>query len=61
VLVVTRRVNERLDIKTTTGETITVSVTGIRGAQVRIGIEAPAEFKIERPKRSASPDGRPPA
>jgi len=54
VLVVTRRVNERLDIRTTSGETITVIVTDIRGAQIRIGIDAPEELRIERPKRSAA-------
>jgi carbon storage regulator len=44
MLVLTRRVNERIVI----GDDITVTVLEVRGDQVRIGIEAPRDVKVFR-------------
>ena len=44
MLVLTRRVNERIVI----GDDITVTVLEVRGDQVRIGIEAPRDVKVLR-------------
>lgn len=44
MLVLTRRVGERLII----GDDVTVNVLSIKGNQVRIGIDAPAEVMIHR-------------
>lgn len=44
MLVLTRRVNERILI----GDNITVTVLEVRGDQVRIGIDAPREVEVLR-------------
>jgi len=44
MLVLTRRVNERIVI----GDDITVTVLEVRGDQVRLGIEAPRDVKVFR-------------
>jgi carbon storage regulator len=44
VLVLTRRIGERITI----GDNVTVSVLGLKGHQVRIGIEAPRDVKVNR-------------
>jgi len=44
MLILTRRPNERLMI----GDEITVTVIGIKGNQVRLGVEAPAEMPVHR-------------
>jgi carbon storage regulator len=44
VLILTRRIGEKLVI----GEVVTVSVLGVKGSQVRIGIEAPHEVPVHR-------------
>jgi carbon storage regulator len=44
VLVLTRRIGEKLII----GDNVTVSVLGVKGCQVRIGIEAPRDVKVNR-------------
>jgi len=44
VLVLTRRVNERIVI----GDGIVVTVLDVRGDQVRIGIDAPRDVKVFR-------------
>ena len=44
MLILTRRIGEKLII----GENVTVSVLGVKGHQVRIGIEAPREVKVNR-------------
>jgi len=44
VLILTRRIGEKLVI----GEVVTVSVLGVKGVQVRIGIEAPHEVSVHR-------------
>lgn len=44
MLLLTRRVGERVMI----GEGIVIAILGIRGGQVRLGIEAPKEVKVLR-------------
>jgi carbon storage regulator len=44
MLILTRRVGEKLII----GEDVTVTVLGVKGAQVRIGINAPREVTVNR-------------
>jgi carbon storage regulator len=44
MLILTRRVNEVLCI----GDDITVTILGVSGNQVRIGIEAPNEVPVHR-------------
>jgi carbon storage regulator len=44
VLVLTRRLGEKIII----GDNVTVSVLGVKGHQVRIGIEAPRDVKVNR-------------
>jgi len=44
MLILTRRIGEKLII----GDNVTVTVLGVKGAQVRIGIEAPRDVKVNR-------------
>ncbi len=44
MLILTRRVGEALMI----GENISISVLGVKGNQVRIGIDAPKEIAVHR-------------
>ena len=44
MLVLTRRVNETLMV----GDEVTVTVLGVKGNQVRIGINAPREVAVHR-------------
>ena len=44
MLILTRRVGEKLII----GEDVTVTVLGVKGYQVRIGIEAPRDVMVNR-------------
>ena len=44
MLVLTRRVGEKLVI----GDNVTVTVLGVKGNQIRIGIDAPREIQVHR-------------
>lgn len=44
MLILTRRTGERLMI----GDDITISVLGVKGNQVRIGIDAPKDVEVHR-------------
>lgn len=44
MLILTRRVGEKLVI----GENVTVTVLGVKGNQIRIGIDAPSEIQVHR-------------
>ena len=44
MLILTRRVGEKLII----GENVTVTVLGVKGAQVRVGINAPRDVSVNR-------------
>jgi len=44
MLILSRRVGEKLII----GENVTVTVLSVRGNQVRIGIDAPRDVKVNR-------------
>ncbi len=44
MLILTRRVGESLII----GDDVTVSVLGVKGNQVRIGIDAPKDVQVHR-------------
>ena len=44
MLVLTRRVGERVAI----GPDVAVEVMGVKGNQVRLGIDAPAEIEVHR-------------
>ena len=48
MLVLTRREGETLIIELPSGETIEVTVLGIKGNQVRIGTDAPDDIAIVR-------------
>jgi carbon storage regulator len=48
MLILTRRVGESVIIELATGEQITVTVLGVKGNQVRLGTEAPAEVTVLR-------------
>lgn len=57
MLVLTRRINERIMI----GDDIVVTVLEVHGDQVRIGIDAPREIKVFREEvlerdRATAPD-----
>ena len=44
MLILTRRVGEKLVI----GENVTVAVLGVKGNQIRIGIDAPRDVAVNR-------------
>ena len=60
MLILTRRVGETVMI----GNDVTVTVLGVKGNQVRIGVNAPKDVAVhreeiyERIKREEDPDGR---
>jgi len=44
MLILTRRISEKLII----GENVTITILGVRGNHVRIGIDAPRDVKVNR-------------
>ncbi len=44
MLLLTRKVGEKLKI----GEDVTVIVLGVKGGQIRIGVDAPRDVKVNR-------------
>ena len=56
MLILTRRLSETLVI----GDNITVTVVGIAGSRVRIGVNAPRDVSVKREKTvsKAPPDDR---
>ena len=44
MLILTRRVGEKLII----GENVTVTMLGVKGTQIRVGIDAPPEVQVQR-------------
>lgn len=44
MLILTRRINESLVI----GDEITVTILGVKGNQVRIGVDAPRDVSVHR-------------
>jgi len=62
MLILTRRVGETVMI----GNDVTVTVLGVKGNQVRIGVNAPKDVAVhreeiyERIKREEDHEGRPP-
>jgi carbon storage regulator CsrA len=48
MLCLSRKKNDKITITTDFGEKIVIMVTDIEGGQVKLGIEAPTHFAIER-------------
>lgn len=51
MLILTRKIGESLKIGSETrllDEPITVTVKGVKGGQVRIGIDAPSDIRVDR-------------
>lgn len=48
MLILTRRINESLVI----GDDITVTISGVKGNQVRIGVDAPRDVSVHREELS---------
>ena len=44
MLILTRRINESLVI----GDDVTVTILGVKGNQVRIGVDAPRDVSVHR-------------
>ena len=53
MLILTRRPGETLIIETPAGEQIKVTVLQVKGSQVRIGTQAPADISVVREDRRA--------
>ena len=48
MLILTRRINEKIVIQTKSGEVIEVFPLGVNGSQVKIGVNAPRDTAIDR-------------
>lgn len=48
MLVLTRRVEEEIVLRTDRGESIVVRIASIRGDKVRVGVEAPTNILVHR-------------
>ena len=44
MLILTRRIGEKIVI----GDDVTITILGVKGNQVRVGIEAPREVQVHR-------------
>lgn len=53
MLVLSRKLNQRILI----GDDIRITVVGVSGGQVRIGIEAPRDLRIFREEIASAPHG----
>ena len=61
MLILTRRIGENLKV----GDNVTISVLGVKGNQVRIGIDAPKHIQVHREEiynriqleKNGDPDG----
>lgn len=56
MLILTRRVDESLVI----GDNVTVTVLGVKGNQVRIGVDAPRDVSVHREELAQKHDVRDP-
>ena len=54
MLILTRRVEQKI----TVGDEVTVTVLGVRGGQVRLGIDAPRKIAVDREEIYRSKNGR---
>jgi carbon storage regulator len=52
MLILTRRVNESLLI----GDDVTVTILGVKGNQVRIGVDAPRDVSVQREELGSRDD-----
>ena len=55
MLILTRRINESLLI----GDEITVTILGVKGNQVRIGVDAPRDVSVHREELAQKDDETP--
>lgn len=54
MLILTRRVDESLVI----GDNVTVTILGVKGNQVRIGVDAPRDVTVHREELAQKQDSR---
>lgn len=54
MLILTRRVDESLVI----GDNVTVTILGVKGNQVRIGVDAPRDVSVHREELGQKQDGK---
>ena len=54
MLILTRRVDESLVI----GDNVTVTILGVKGNQVRIGVDAPRDVTVHREELAQNQDSR---
>ena len=57
MLILTRRIGETIMI----GDDVAITVLGIQGGQVRIGVDAPLEIKVHRHSEAVDHPAREPA
>ena len=55
MLILTRRINESLVI----GDDVTVTILGVKGSQVRIGVDAPGDVSVHREELAHKDDEAP--
>ena len=55
MLILTRRINESLVI----GDEVTVTILGVKGNQVRIGVDAPRDVSVHREELAQKDDEAP--